>query len=51
MATGDESKIKADSPSEIADLFNQYFASVFTKDREMLEEDVEQQPTTDPHLS
>ena len=49
MATGNECRIQ--SNSTIADLFNQYFALVFTPNIEMLQEDVEQQPITDPLLT
>ena len=30
MATSDNARVKASTPSEVAELFNQYFASVFT---------------------
>lgn len=29
MATSDNARVKASTPSEVAELFNQYFASVF----------------------
>ena len=33
MATSDNSRVKASTPSEVAELFNQYFVSVFASDQ------------------
>ena len=53
MATSDSSRVKASTPSEVADSFNQYFASVFTSDHwtPASERENGQLPDSDPFLT
>ena len=53
MATNDNSRVKASTPSEVAELFNQYFVSVFVSDQgtSAPERENSQLPDSDPFLT
>ena len=53
MATNDNSRVKASTPSEVAELFNQYFVSVFVSDQRTPapERENSQLPDSDPFLT
>ena len=53
MATSDSSRVKASTPSEVAELFNNYFVSVFASDQETPapERYNSQLPDSDPFLT
>ena len=53
MATNDNSRVKASTPSEVAELFNQYFVSVFVSVQRTPapERENSQLPDSDPFLT